>query len=193
MKKIFYISVDDLGTGMDAISLVSAPAVEKDFICMSKEEQKTFMNFDDSKHIISGVVALADTPIYRYSPSQGEYWVVFTKDTILKMVEKYSQSGLFNSVNFEHNNENFTDSVIMIESYLVDRERGIVPNEFSDVPEGSWICSFKVTDDALWNRIVNTDEFNGFSLQGMFRLKESFEKQSEPESFDEWLEKQING
>ena len=44
------------------------------------------MKFDNSKHIITGVVCLADTPIYRYNERMGEYYVVFTKETIEKMV-----------------------------------------------------------------------------------------------------------
>ena len=71
MRKIFYIVVNDEdSTGMNAISLVESPAVEHDFLCFSKEKQPVKMQFDDAKHIITGVVCLADTPIYRYSRLQ---------------------------------------------------------------------------------------------------------------------------
>ena len=35
--KIYYITLDDTA-GMDAISLVECPAVEKSFLCFSKEQ-----------------------------------------------------------------------------------------------------------------------------------------------------------
>ena len=194
MRKIFYIVVNDEdSTGMNAISLVESPAVEHDFLCFSKEKQPVKMQFDDAKHIITGVVCLADTPIYRYSESLGEYWVVFTKDEIEKMVTKYSKMNLYNSVNLQHDDEQFVDGIYMVESYLTNKERGINPVEFSDVPDGSWVASYKVENDDLWNDIINGDKLNGFSLQGMFELDEKFMKQTpDEETFDEWLEKQIN-
>lgn len=194
--RIFYIKIDDEMEGMDAISLVESPAVERDFLCFSKDKQPVKMKFDDSKHVITGVVALADTPIYRYNEKMGEYYVVFSKETIVKMVEKYSKDGLFNSVNLQHDDDKFVDGIYMYESYLTNKERGINPKEFEDIPDGSWICSFKVENEDLWKQIINGDKLNGFSLQGMFELEEKFEKeyisQSQEESFDEWLNKLLN-
>lgn len=192
--KVFYITIDDAVMGIDAISLVQSPAVEKDFLCFSKEDKPIELKFDNSKHIITGVVCLADTPIYRYNEKLGEYYVVFTKETIRKMVEKFAKDGLFASVNLQHDNAKFVDGIYMVESYITDKERGINPIEFSDIPQGSWICSYKVENENLWNEIINGDKLNGFSLQGMFKLEEQFEKQEQPkvETFDEWLEKQLN-
>jgi hypothetical protein len=189
MNKLFYIQVNDFDeTGMNAISLVDAPAVEHNFLCFDKDKKYNLEFRDEAKHIITGVVALADTPIYRYNPSIGDYWVVFTKDTIQKMIEKYSRSGLFNSVNLDHDDQRFTNSVFMIESYVVNRERNIVPVGFEDIPDGSWICSFKVEDEQLWSEIVNTDKFNGFSLQGVFDLTPEPKEMTIDELIDSILE-----
>lgn len=191
--KVFYITInDDSTTGIDAISLVQSPAVEFDFLCFNKEEKPVEMKFDNSKHIITGVVALADTPIYRYNEKFGEYYVIFTKEQIRKMVEKFAKMDLFKSVNLQHDNNQFVDGIYMVESYIVDAERGISPIEFA-VPDGSWIVSYKVENEELWSQIINGDKLNGFSLQGMFELEEKFEKVlPENETFDEWLEKQLN-
>lgn len=187
--KVFYIKIDDEICGIDAISLVDVPAVERNFLCFSAEKQPIKFKFDNSKHVITGVVALADTPIYRYNEKYGEYYVVFTKETILKMVEKFAKNDLFKSVNLQHDDTKFVDDVYMFESYIVDKERGIVPIEFSDIPDGSWIASYKVDNEALWNEIINGNKLNGFSLQGMFTLSEQFEKE---DTFDEWLNKYLN-
>lgn len=193
MKKVFYINIDDELTGINAISLVESPAVEKDFLCFSKEKETVKLNFDNAKRVISGVVCLADTPIYRYNKRYGEYYVVFSKETIQKMVEKFAKMDLFKSVNLQHDDTKFVDGIYMFESYIINKERGINPVEFSDIPDGSWIASYKVENDELWDEIINGNKLNGFSLQGLFELEEKFTEQKPvEETFDEWLEKQLN-
>lgn len=191
--KVFYINIDDELTGINAISLVESPAVEKDFLCFSKEKETVKLNFDNAKRVISGVVCLADTPIYRYNERYGEYYVVFSKETIQKMVEKFAKMDLFKSVNLQHDDTKFVDGIYMFESYIINKERGINPVEFSDIPDGSWIASYKVENDELWDEIINGNKLNGFSLQGLFELEEKFTEQKPvEETFDEWLEKQLN-
>lgn len=190
--KVFYINIDEMdGTGIDAISLVDVPAVQRNFLCFG-EEKPVKLNFDDSKHIITGVVCLADTPIYRYNEKYGEYYVVFTKETIQKMVEKFARMDLFKQVNLQHDDEKFVDGIYMIESYIVNSGRGIAPVEFADIPDGSWVASYKVDNEDLWKEIVNGNKLNGFSLQGLFNLSpEKFEEaeapKAEEKSYDEWL------
>lgn len=189
MMKVFYIKINDNDiTGINAISLVDMPAVQKDFLCFNKDSELVKLNFNQSKHIITGVVCLADTPIYRFNQKYGEYYVVFSKDTIEKMVEKFSKQDLFKSVNLQHDDNKFVDNVYMVESFIVNKERGICPVEFSDIPDGSWICSFKVENDEVWDEIINGNKLNGFSLQGMFDLEEKFEEQRhEEQTFEDWL------
>lgn len=157
------INMDDDVTGMTAVSLVEHPAIEVPFLCFETEKQSFQLNND--KRIITGPAILADTPIYRNSPSRGEYQVVFTKETIRQIVEKYAKNQLFNVVNLQHNEDTFVNSCYMVESLIIDKERGICPNEFKDIPDGSWIVSYKVDDDALWNEIKNGKHLNGFSIE----------------------------
>lgn len=169
--KLFYIDINlnDKVTGMDAISFVCHPAVEHNFIKFEKDK-KIILKFDDSEHCVTGVVCLADTPIYRFDQKMGEYYVQFTKETIKKLMLKYTMNNLNNSVNLQHNDNAFVDGVYMIESYIKDSSRGIVPAEFADVPDGSWMATYKVMNEKLWNDIITTNQFNGFSLQGIFDL-----------------------
>lgn len=166
--KVFYIKIDETD-GMDAISLVQEPAVQFDFLKFNKDN-KISLSFNEEKHIISGVVCLADTPIYRYTEGIGEWYCIFTKDVIEKMIRKYSKDNLWNSINLQHNDDMFVDGIYMVESYLINHNRGICPKEFSDVPDGSWIASFYVENEDLWKDIKNGNELNGFSLQGYFEL-----------------------
>lgn len=181
--KVFYITITE-DTGIEAISLVEKPAMEKDFLCFKEEPMK--LSFNSSEHIITGVICLADTPIYRFSPQYGDYYVVFSKEAIKQMVQKFAKQGLFNVVNLQHDENKFVDDIFMFESYLVDYDRGICPNSFGDLPEGSWVASYKVENEDLWEEIVQGKELNGFSLEGIFNLEEKFNSQQEL-TFDDWL------
>lgn len=176
--KYFYIDIDkDEKLGLQAVSLVDRPAVEANFLKF--KDQKIYFSKDESKHIISGPSLIAEMPIYRKNPVTGEeFYVIFTKDTIAKLVERYSQQNMFNSVNLQHDSDSYTDKVILIESYFVDKERGISPKEF-DLADGSWITTYKVQDEALWNEIMSTDEFKGFSVEVIANLTEKFSQQQE--------------
>lgn len=174
MKKLYDISIDptDFETGLNAISLVENPAVEVDFLAFAKDESAVLQFADEERHIITGIALLADTPIYRVAPDKTEYYVRFTKDCIRQLVEKYFKFGLTNSVNIEHKNNQFVDGVTMLESYIIDKERGICPSEFASAPDGSWVVSYKVSNLDVWNKI-KSGEVKGFSVQGLFRIIET--------------------
>ena len=174
MKKLYDISIDptDFETGLNAISLVENPAVEVDFLAFAKDESAALQFADEERHIITGIALLADTPIYRIAPDRTEYYVRFTKDCIRQLVEKYFKFGLTNSVNIEHKDNQFVDGVTMLESYIIDKERGICPNEFASAPDGSWVVSYKVNNLDVWSKI-KSGEVKGFSVQGLFRIIET--------------------
>ena len=182
--KYFYINIDENEEfGLQAVSLVDRPAIETDFLKF--KDQKITFSKDESKHILSGPALIADMPIYRRNPITGEeYYVVFTKETIAKLVERYSKNNMLNSVNLQHNSDSFITSAILVESYFVDKTRGIAPKEF-EIADGSWMCSFKITDDALWEQIMTTNEFNGFSVEIVASLEEKLGSEKEPEEKDE--------
>ena len=187
---IYNIDINDEDeTGLNAISLVQHPAIEVDFLCFNEDVKKIDFSINEDEHILTAVALRADFPIYRIGSNGYEYYVTFSKDVIKKLVRKYAKNNLFNSVNIEHNDYSFVKSAYMIESYIVDKARGIVPSEFSDIEDGSWIVSYYIDDESLWNVLKNTDTLNGLSVQGLFKLvdKQDFTSQKD-QSFEEWLD-----
>ena len=187
---IYNIDINDEDeTGLNAISLVQHPAIEVDFLCFNEDVKKIDFSINEDEHILTAVALRADFPIYRIGSNGYEYYVTFSKDVIKKLVRKYAKNNLFNSVNIEHNDYSFVKSAYMIESYIVDKARGIVPNEFKDIEDGSWIVSYYIDDESLWNVLKNTDTLNGLSVQGLFKLvdKQDFTSQKD-QSFEEWLD-----
>ncbi len=196
---VYNIAIDfDGEEGLELVSLVDEPAVMESFLKFKEAgSMKIIFTSDEEQHIISGVSLLADTPIYRCDDGVNGYYVVFTKDTIRELVEKYNKENKTNLTSLQHNGEVISDC-IMVESYFIDKERGICPKEFEHCPDGSWITSYKVTSDELWNEIKTSGELNGFSVEISCQLEPAFEGQhleEEPmgeedkffESLVEWL------
>ena len=107
MNKVYYINIDESEElGMFSVSLVDFPAVETQFLCFNEEKPKQLFFAKPEEHIITGVALRANLPIYRVNPKTGEeYYVVFTKETIKKMVARYSKQGMMNNVDLQHSGE----------------------------------------------------------------------------------------
>ena len=81
------------------------------------------------------------------------------------MMKKYFIDGKANRVNKDHDPNSFVDDVYMVESYITgSRNKSEL---FSDVPEGTWMATYYVKDDELWDQI-KSGEYRGFSLEGGF-------------------------
>ena len=130
-------------------------------------ERQSFAIQDEEERIITGALMLADTPIYR-NDGNGEYYVVFTKDTIKKIAQKYFKKGYQNNVNLQHDSGQVKEGITMFESWIVDEKRGVKPMKgFEDVKDGSWFGSFKVENDDVW-QMIKEGKVKGFSVEGIF-------------------------
>ena len=52
----------------------------------------------------------------------------------------------------------------VVESYLINKERGIVPQEFSDIEDGSWVVSVKIENPKVWE-YIKEGNCSGFSIE----------------------------
>ena len=128
----------------------------------SKQE---FQTIDSEKRLVTAPVMIAETAIPRFNPDLGKYYVKFSKDTIEKMMKKYFKENKIHKVNTNHDPRQQKDGVYMMESYIVgDRTNS---NIFPELPEGSWVATYYVDNDDVWNKIKE-GEYNGFSLEGYF-------------------------
>lgn len=156
---------NDSTLGCSKISLVEDPAVEEFFLKFSKDDQEkeheSFYFKDDSKRIITGIAMRADYPIYRNQDGQ-EFYVQFSKDTIDKMMQKFMKEQRQFDISLDHSQD--VRDCYLIESFIINKERGICPNEFRDVENGSWIISVKIENQDVWNKICS-GEVKGFSIE----------------------------
>lgn len=182
------VNLDDEETGMSAISLVDDPAIERSFELFGKQEPLKLAIQNDEKRLVTGPAIIAGLPIYRRSMELGEYYVVFTEDTIDTIIEKYSKQGLWNSASLQHDGVAL-DNVVAVEFYKKDSKRGIVPTGYEDVADGSLFVTFKIEDEELWNTIKTSGEFSGFSIEVMADLEPTNETVEEEDcEMDDELE-----
>jgi len=170
---------DDLADDAEVqfVALVDRPAIQKNWNAF-KNEQK-FQIISEDKRIISGCAMLADTPIFRSDANFGDYYVAFSKDTIVKIVQKYFKKGYQNNVNLMHDPNQIESGVTMFESFISDKARGIEPMKgFEDAPDGSWFVSMLVENDAVWQQ-VKEGKINGFSIEGIFNYTPKIPKEQQ--------------
>lgn len=157
------------------VSLVDRPAIQRNWNAFS--DKQNFNIASEEKRIISGAIMLADTPIFRSDATHGDYYVVFSKETIFQIVQRYFKKKYQANVNLNHNQQMQLDNVVMFESFISDKERGIMPMRgFEDAPDGSWFGSMKVDNEYAWNEI-KAGNVKGFSVEGIFEYSKKPRKE----------------
>lgn len=165
---------EDDDTGVEFVSLVDRPAIQKDFMLFSQQQKQGYSIQDEEKRIVTGPAMLADLPIYRYDDVRGEYYVTFDAPTIWTIAKKFVRKNFYKAVNTDHETP-VENGVHMIESYFIDRERGVMPPKgYEDAKDGSWFLTYLVDNDELWAK-VKAGEWKGFSVEGFFDMEEQDE------------------
>lgn len=164
---VFLVDLNDK-TIFNNISIVDCPAIEEDFIQLSKEAEIKF-KVNEEKRIISGPVLIPEQPIYRRDENGKEFYIKFKAATIRDFAVKFFKDHRNTEGNIQH--EIATNGITFFESYLLNKERGIVPNEFSDLPDDTWFVSAKVENDNVW-KLIKDGTLKGFSIDIMSTLKE---------------------
>ena len=167
---VFRATISDEDTGMFRISLVDAPAVESNFVAFDiNRKAQMYAVADEEKRLVLGVVMRADFPIFRRDEGLGEYYVIYTADTIRQMAEKYLAEGRQNEVNLMHKPGSDVEGVEMVQYFIKDSAKGIAPEGF-DVADGSLFAEFHVLNDDVW-AAIKEGTYKGFSLEGVFDLE----------------------
>jgi len=171
--KVFELVIDlEDESGVSAIALVDQPATQRDFLKFSKQPKYKFKVHDEEKRIVSGYFMVADLPILREDDEHGEHYVVFRKETIEQIVDRFMRNGLNSSVNLMHDPSKTVDATFLIESIIVDEARGtFAPESFEAAPDGSWWGSMRVLDEDVWQSVLD-GTFRGFSIEGGFSKSE---------------------
>ena len=159
----------DLEKGVQIVSLVEDPAIEVDFIALSKKMQIKMQN--EAQKIVTGPLLIPNQKIYRFSEQHGAYYIQFDAETIKKTAQKFLREKNIDKTNLEHSTN--LDGNYVFESWVVQNEgetRGF------DVPVGTWMISMKLSDES-WE-MVKSGEVRGFSVEGFFDFEQKLHSHS---------------
>lgn len=158
---LFEVVFDDADSVFNNVAFVTEPAIEETFIQLSKQEEDGVkLSINDEKRIVSGPALIPDTPIYRDQGGR-KFYITWTADTIRQMAVNFFEHSRQNAGNVEHQVP--VNGITYFESYIIDKERGISPKEFENLPDGTWMLSAKVWNDDVW-QLVKDGALTGFSI-----------------------------
>ena len=173
---------DDIG--VDAISIVESPAIESDFVALKNQEIK-LAEVDKEKKILMGALLIPNKPIYR-NGGEGEYYIYFSKDTIVKASQMFLQNGKQSNSTLEHNQA--LNGLTLVESWIVeDKAKDKTALYGLDVPVGTWMGSVKVNNEDVWQDYILSGKCRGFSIEGYFADKMEAPKENVEEQLSEEL------
>jgi hypothetical protein len=149
-----------------AISLVEEPAIESNFVFFDKEKVQ-FAALSDDKRLVMGAILIPNKQILRIDGEGKPYHVFFKPETIKKLSEMYLKKKYTDSSTLEHDKK--INGVTLVESWV---KESLTKDKSSlyglNAPVGSWMGTFKIDNDEIWNDYVKTGEVKGFSIEGLF-------------------------
>ena len=173
---------DQEDAGIEAISIVESPAIESDFVTLNNQEVK-LAEVDKEKKILLGALLIPNKPIYR-NGEEGEYYIFFSKETIVKASQMYLKNGYQNKTTLEHTKA--LDGLTLVESWIVEDEVMDKSRKYGlNVPVGTWMGAVKVNNDEIWDTYVKENKVKGFSIEGYFADKMARVKDEAKESLSE--------
>ena len=165
--KIIELIIDEEAElfGIDAISIVSEPAINSSFVALNQNKVQ-LAEVDADRHILLGAALIPDKPIYRNQNGE-EFHVYFSKRTVRRAMELFFKFGNQNNSTLEH--EHKLNGLSVVESWIVESKENDKSNLYSlDVPVGTWMVSVKVENEAVWSEWVKEKKVSGFSIEGFF-------------------------
>jgi len=180
-------SKDEL-SGIDAVSVVHSPAIEENFIYLSKHEVE-LKEVDAEKKIIMGAALVPNKQIYRVNEkTKEEYYIYFSENTVRQASELFLMNSNQNNATYEHDKK--LQGMSVVESWIIDDSKTDKSRFYGfDLPKGTWMISMKVNNEEVWQD-VKAGKVKGFSIEGYFADKLEMSMMSEEEMLLEQI-KQI--
>ena len=188
--KIVELVIDEKDelSGIDAVSVVENPAIEENFIHLSKHEIE-LKEIDQEKKILMGAALVPNKQIYRRNAKNEEYYIYFSEDTVRKASELFLMRSNQNNATYEHDKK--LDGMSVVESWIIEDEKldKSVKYGFS-LPKGTWMISMKVNNDQVW-KDVKDGKVKGFSIEGYFADKLEMSQMTEEDMLIEKIKEII--
>ena len=175
-------------SGIEAISIVDKPAIQEDFIALSRQDKVQLADVDTDKRILMGAALIPNKNIYRQDSEEEEgYYIYFSEATVKKASELFLIEGNQNKSTLEHQAE--LSGLSVVESWIVEDEVHDKSRKYGlEMPVGTWMVSMKVNNESVWQDYVKTGAVKGFSIEGYFSeaISLSVSEEVELKSFSDY-------
>lgn len=156
--------------GVYALSCVENPAMEDVWLTLAEHPKEIqFSAVNDEKRLLLGAALIPNKKIFR-KVGDDEFNIIFSEKTIEAAAHNFIKNGFQN--NSSENHEMTLSGVSVVQSWIVDNpEMDKSKNYGKTYDKGTWVTLMKVENDDTWEKAKN-GELNGFSIDGVFSLKE---------------------
>ena len=163
-RKVVKCVIDEEGRlGITAMGLVDAPAIEENWIALSKQKLSAV---NEERRMLYGPALIPDKQILRYDDKGEPYYVYFEKDTVQKVAHQFFKKNLQHTTNLQH--EIPVTGVTVVESWLKEGPQDkSIQLGLPDLPDGTWFIGTYVDEDAVWED-VKAGKVKGYSIEGFF-------------------------
>jgi hypothetical protein len=190
--KIVELVIDDDSQelAIDAISLVSAPAIEENWVFFGKEKNNlTLAKVDEEKRMLVSPALIPNKQIFRYDPNtDSDYYVYFSPETVRKASELYLKHNNHHKATYEHQDR--VSGILTVESWIIEDTKTDKSTLYGfSLPKGTWMVKMKIENEDLWQKI-KSGELKGLSIEGYFTNK--FESMQKQEPTNEEILKALN-
>ena len=169
IEELFELILQDDEDGVFANSLVSSPAILRDFVFLSKEIQ--FKEVSDEKRLVAGPLLIPNKKILRVDGEGKKYSVFFTPETIENVARRFMKNKYGDVVTLEHGEK--TSGVYLTELWLVEQSAKDKSNTYGfTLPRGTLFGVYKIDNEQVWSK-VKDGTFKGFSIEGLFEHRKS--------------------
>ena len=177
------IADDSEELAIDAISLVTSPAIETDFVYFGKEKNNlTFAKVDEEKRMLISPALIPNKQIFRHDPNtSSDYYVWFSKETVAKASFLYLKHNNHHKATYQHQDR--VSGVLTVESWIIEDSKLDKSTLYGfSLPVGTWMVKMHIENEELWEKIKG-GELKGLSIEGYFTNK--FEQMQKKEFTDE--------
>lgn len=154
------------GGDLFAVSLVEDPAIDVNFIALSKDQLE--IKLENEKRLLIGPALIPNKPIYRNVGGR-EFYISFDEETIEKLAQDFLVNDYQHNITVDHSND--IDDVVIVESWIKTSENDKSNDLGFNEPIGTWFISMKVNNDEIWQKIKD-GTYKGFSIEAIVGLDE---------------------
>ena len=127
----------------------------------------TFAFSSDDEMIVTGPAMIPQQLILRKDEMGNPFHVFFSQETIKDIAKKFFEYNKMNNTDVNHDDD-ITTKNTLLESWIVENPNMDKSKAMGfNVPEGTWMTSYKINDEATWKQIKE-GKLNGFSIAGNF-------------------------